>query len=182
MKELYDGKVYFGNVFEKLFMGNFILPSTEMIRRSCIHPKNMFNEDYKRAEDQDFHLRFSKNHAIAFLNLSTTDYRIHIENKLSGKTNIPELIKNTIDSRISVIHSNDNFLQNNKNLVKKVLSKDYARLSYYYLSVFNKKDAIAFAIESLKKKRFQFKAYYLLLLAMVPIKTLDILKNIKKYF
>lgn len=176
----FDQSIYFGNVFNKLFMGNFILPSTELIKRRSIYPSCMFNEEYRRAEDQDFHVRFSRDHIIAFLNLSTTDYRINIKNKLSENKNIPELIANSIETKLSTIRNDNDFSNNNRHFIRYVLSKDYARLSYYYLTELKCREAKIHAMRSVNQKPIQLRAYYLLLLANLPRSILNCLRNFKR--
>ena len=176
----YDKHVYFGDIFSKLFMGNFILPSTVILKRSCIDASMLFNEKYKCAVDQDFHLRFSKRYTIGFINISSTDYRINIQGKLSDNKNIPRLIKNTIDTRLEAIKYDNSFLINNKKLVNKVLSMNYLRLSYYYLTELNCNEARKYALKSLPYKYTYFKPFCLISLSMLNPKALEYLNNIKK--
>ncbi len=176
---LSDSYVYYGNIFDKLFMGNFILPSTEIIRRSSLRPPFLFNEKYKCAVDQDFHLRFSKNHKIAYIDISTTEYRINRKGQLSGKQNTSQLILNTIETRLRVINEDSEFLSQKRGLIKKVLAKDFLRLSYYYLSELDMKSSRKYAISSLRYKPLLIKSWVIFLSSFFPPFVLSLIRSFK---
>lgn len=171
--------IYYGNIFDKLFMGNFILPSTEIIRKSSLGPPFLFNEKYKCAVDQDFHLRFSKNHKIAYIDISTTEYRINRKGQLSGKQNTSQLILNTIETKLRVINDDSEFLSQKRGLIKKVMAKDFSRLSYYYLSELDTKSSRKYAITSLRYRPLLVKSWVIFMSSFFPPFVLSLFRSFK---
>lgn len=174
-----DNTIYYGNVFCSLFKGNFILPSTVILRKSCLETNTWFEEKYRCAEDQDFHLRLSRTNIFAYVDCSLVNYRANRKNKLSGNNNIPDLILNTIKSREEVLRKYPSFAQKNTSLVKEVMARHFSRLSYYYLSVFDCKKAALFARKSLSYDYWHIKAWVILFLSRFPGSFLGLVYKIK---
>ena len=170
----------FGSVFFELCKGNFILPSTTIYRRSSLeNPSHRFNESYRCAEEQDFHLRFSMRHSVAWLDAVTTEYRIGRAGKLSGNPNTPRLIFNAIETMQDLYKQNEELQSGRKNLYREVMGRHHARLAYYYLSVLNRKDARKQAVESLRYAPFQPKPIAVGALSFLPVFALNLMGKIK---
>jgi glycosyltransferase involved in cell wall biosynthesis len=178
---LNDNRIYYGNIFYMLFKGNFILPSTEIFRRKSLDFYPFFNENYKCANDQYFHLRFSKNHKIAYVDCSTCEYRINRKGKLSDKQNIPRLILNTIDTRLHIIREDNELASKNERLIKQVMANDYLRLAYYYLSESDTNNSRRYAIISLKYNLVKFRAWLIFLSSFFPKHILDTMRLFKSF-
>ena len=173
-------KTSHGNVFFVLFKGNFILPSTTLFRRKFIDRIGLaWNEAYRCAQDQDYHLRFAKHFPVAFLDTVTTGYRVQREGKLSGNTNVPDLINNTITTLESVINDGRDMFSHKEKLFKEVFGKTYFRLSYYYLSEYQRAEAKKSALCSLKREHLNPRALILLLLSYLPKQLLRYLAWVK---
>ncbi len=67
--------IYMGNAFPWLVLGNFILPSTAVIKRSAFMSLSGFDENFRYAEDTEFFLRLSKDLNFFFIDLPLTGYR-----------------------------------------------------------------------------------------------------------
>ena len=170
----------FGSVFFTLCKGNFILPSATIYRRSSLeNPSLRFNESYRCAEEQDFHLRFAMHHKIAWLDAVTTEYRIGREGKLSGNPNVPRLILNSIETMQDLYRQNEELKSGRKDLYRMVMGKHHSRLAYYYLSVLNRKDARKQAAESLRYAPFRLKPIAVGALSFLPVFALNLMGKIK---
>jgi len=170
----------FGSVFFELCKGNFILPSTTIFRRSSLESSGLrYNESYRCAEEQDFHVRFAMNHSVAWLDAVTTEYRIGREGKLSGNPNVPRLILNSIETMQDLYKHNEVLRSSRKDLYNMVMGMHHSRLAYYYLSVLDKPNARKQAAESLKYAPFRPKPIAIGALSFLPDFMLNLLRRLK---
>jgi glycosyltransferase involved in cell wall biosynthesis len=172
--------IYHGNAFRQLFQGNFVLPSTEMFRRECLHRGLRFNEQYRCATDQDFHLRLARNHRIAYVGCPAVDYRINRKGRLSSNKNTAAMIYNTIESRKRIIAAEPQFASMEKTLIREVLGKNYSRLAYFHLSELKKGKAAAAALRSLGYAPANLRPWLVLALAAVPSPLLKTVRRLKQ--
>jgi glycosyltransferase involved in cell wall biosynthesis len=176
-------QVRFGRVFQELCKGNFILPSTTLFRRNHVERIGLrFNETYRCAIDQDFHLRFALHHPVAYLDAVTAEYRIGREGKLSGNPNTPQLILNTIETIMDIFGERDDLRIRNRNLFRKVMGKNYARLAYYYLSVKERANARKYSLASLEHEAFRLKPVMILVMSFAPPLVLAFFERLKRLF
>jgi glycosyltransferase involved in cell wall biosynthesis len=70
-------KLFRGNVFDKLFLNNFIPMPTVMIRRTTLGEVGIFNPKYEIAEEYDLWLRIAEHYPIDFTEEPLAKYRIH---------------------------------------------------------------------------------------------------------
>lgn len=177
-----DGfRVHFGPAFRELCKGNFILPSTTLFRRADIERIGLrFNESYRCAIDQDFHLRFALHHSVAYLDAVTADYRIGREGQLSGNPNTPQLILNTIGTLEDVFRESDGIRTEHGALLQQVMGRNYARLAYYYLSVLDRANARKHARASLGYEPFRLKPAGILAASFTPRFGLALLGRLKR--
>lgn len=73
-----------GDLFQALFVRNFITASAVVVRRACFQRVGLFNESLDQAEDYDLWLRIARDYPIAFINQPLCRWRKHAGN-LSGK-------------------------------------------------------------------------------------------------
>jgi glycosyltransferase involved in cell wall biosynthesis len=174
-------RAHFGPVFRELCKGNFILPSTTLFRRSHIERIGLrFNETYRCAIDQDFHLRFALHHPVAYLDAVTAEYRIGREGKLSGNPNTPRLILNTIETLENIFRERENLRTEHSALFQMVMARSHARLAYYYLSVLDRMNARKHAHASLSYEPPLLKAVWILLASFTPLFVLEVLGRLKR--
>ncbi len=176
-------RAHFGRVFRELCKGNFILPSTTLFRRSHIETIGLrFNESYRCAIDQDFHLRFALHHPVAYLDVVTVEYRIGREGKLSGNPNTPQLILNTIETLTDVFRERKSLRTEHKALFQEAMGKNHARLAYYYLSVLDRENARKYARASLGYDPFRLSPAGILAASSCPLFVLEFLGRLKRFF
>jgi glycosyltransferase involved in cell wall biosynthesis len=172
--------VHHGDGFSQLFRGNFVLPSTEMFRRECLSHELQFNERYRCATDQDFHLRLARRFPVAYIECAAAWYRINRMGKLSGKNNTATLIRNTIETRKQIIAEDTQFAREKRGLVREVMGKSYARLAYFHLRELEKGKAVVAAFHSLSYLRGQWRPWLVLALAVVPSPLLNAARRLKQ--
>ena len=174
-------RVRYGSIFPEICRGNVMLPSTTIFRRGAIVAEGLrFNESYRCAIDQDFHLRFSMKHDIAYLDATTADYRIGRAGQLSNARNIPWLILNTIstlkDVRMVEREADEPF----SNLISEAIARRHAVLAYYYLSELETTEARRHAREALEYRTLSPRALGIFVLSLAPIRVIRWLGDLKR--
>ncbi len=74
--------IYQGYVFPRLFIRNFILNLTVMIRREVLEKSGLFDEDREliSIEDYELWLRIAMHYPVGYINERLASYRIHSSN------------------------------------------------------------------------------------------------------
>lgn len=172
-----DVEVHWGDVFEYLVFGNFILPSTVLMKKDVITVVGLFNEKYRVAEETEFFLKVAKNHVLAYVNKPLTLYCLPDSTHLSGKNNTEQLIRNNIEILSNHLSQSNPGTQVAK--VRKAMGRCYYRLSYYYLSVLECKNARASGVQAIHFDSVQWRAYLIFFLSFLPNSMIRILGHSK---
>lgn len=69
-----------GFCFQRLFMGNYLVMPTVMIRKRCLEKSGLFDESLTAVEDYDLWLRISLYYKIGFVSKILAQYRVHPSN------------------------------------------------------------------------------------------------------
>ncbi len=93
-----DHTVFAGDPFDLLFLGNFGLPSTALIRSSLIRRAGGFDTSFRVAGDNEFFHRIAAQGNVAIVMSPLAVWRVGRSDKLSGSSNTPELIANAYRS------------------------------------------------------------------------------------
>lgn len=88
--------LYSGNIFDDLFMGNFILPSTMVFRKEYADTVGRFLPHLRTQQDYEYWLRFSKMHSLGYIDEVLVKYRRH-EKQLTNFSNIKNIITNVLE-------------------------------------------------------------------------------------
>ena len=169
---------YWGNIYKYLFLGNFILPSSVLFKKSSLKHVGMLNEAYKVAEETEFFLRFSKFYDVGFINNPLLYYEVPEPDNLSGKKNTEKLIKNALKIQIDSMISNQNELEND-DMFFKGISITHSRLAYYYLSEYRMLDSRKYAICGIKTYRRNIMPYMIFIISYIPQSVLNYLLKMK---
>ena len=103
-------------------------------------------------------------------------------NKLTSNKNISLLILNAIQIQENFIKINPQFYSDNLKICRKAIGKSYSRLSYYFISVFNKRVSLKNALVSCKWYPFSTRPYVLIFLNLIPYFILNLAKSYKKKY
>ena len=71
--------VYRGQVFDELFLGNFILPTSMLVRRSAANEIGEFRPDLRTQQDYEYWLRFAKRFRLGYVDAPLVRYRRHAQ-------------------------------------------------------------------------------------------------------
>jgi glycosyltransferase involved in cell wall biosynthesis len=180
----YGGKTidcFWGNVYPYLFLGNFILPSSVILKRESLKEVGLFNERYRVAEETEFFLKYSKHNAIGFINSPLLYYELPESDNLSGKKNMEKLMKNALKTQIDSLLPDYKCYQKRAGHYDKGLSMTYCRLAYYYLSEYKIDEARKYAMFGIRAYYYHIKAYVIYLSTFIPKSILASFEKMKKW-
>jgi glycosyltransferase involved in cell wall biosynthesis len=167
-----------GKVSKDLILGNFIPTSTVMIRKSCFEKIGLFDESFELCEDIDLWVRLSMIYEI--------DYCPSILAKLRSRsdsltTNLEIFLLNEIAFKNKIIRENPGLLID---LPSKSFARFYEPLFhlglFYLLRTRNPEKANRIFRQYIKRNPYNSKAYFLLILTVLPFK-LSARFQIRKY-
>lgn len=174
-------KIYYGNVANQLFRGNFILPSSVVMRKSIVDHLGGFDEKYRIAEETDFFLRVCSLYDAAYVDRTLVDYLIKRDGNLTGSPNSERLIRNAITIQKKYLEAHPNLYRTKKSFFDRAVAKSYTRLAYYFLTMKNNEDARLEAKSSISWNPKQFKAYSYWLLSFSPEIFMNAAGKMKRY-
>lgn len=170
--------IYSGNCFSWLILGNFIMPSSVMIKRKLFLAQGGFDPEFKVAEDSEFFLRLAKTTRFFYI-----DHPLHVY-KRSSKSLVSMHLKELLEYGIKGVEkncsSNEIVREKYKERINASLGRRKADLAYLYLSELNKKQALINAIIALKYNIISLKAWSVILWTLVPRQLLGLARDIKK--
>lgn len=77
-------RLYLGDVFSAMVMGNLVLPSSVLMRRTRLEEVGRFDEHLVTGEDYEFFVRACRAGPVAFADISDVRYRMGTDDRLSG--------------------------------------------------------------------------------------------------
>jgi glycosyltransferase involved in cell wall biosynthesis len=170
---------YWGNIFKFLFLGNFILPSSVLMRKESLRPVGLFDESYSVAEETEFFLRFSRKYAMGFVDFPLLDYSLPSQDNLSGKGNLVRLIQGALRAQTEILENAPGDVEGDAHWFRRGVGGTYARLAYYYLTEGASGEARRSALAGLRACRRHPRNYLLLLAGLLPRPALRALASLK---
>ena len=159
---------YWGDIYDYLFLGNFILPSTVVVRKQSLFKAGLFNENIKVAEETELFLRYSRNNKLGFVNMPLVYYEMPDMENLSGKINTERLMKNSINIKIDSYISNRRINKKSNSYYLNSISNSYSKLAYYFLSEYKNTESRRYSLFAIKSSVYNIKAYVIWLLSYLP--------------
>jgi hypothetical protein len=171
-------RIYYGNVFWWLLLGNFIMPSCVLIRRETFLKANGFNPSYPVAEDTELFLRLSKTRDFMFVDLPLSGYR---KAEAGSLTKDPKpLMEYAIKALVENCLNDAACYQKFKNRINYGLSQVYGRLSYYYLSELMPREAFSGVLKSLRYYPLNKRAWMCCAGSLMPKGALALATKVKR--
>jgi GT2 family glycosyltransferase len=92
----HDG--YAGDVYELLFAGNIVLPSSALVHRSVFDRVGIFNPEYRLAEETEFFHRVAEASPVVIMLSPLVRYRVAQAGSLTVSANTARLVANALRS------------------------------------------------------------------------------------
>ncbi|HZS61744.1 MAG TPA: glycosyltransferase, partial [Gemmatimonadaceae bacterium] len=91
-------EAYAGDLYETMFRGNVILPSSTLVHRSVFEKVGTFNPSFRYAEETEFFHRVAAEFPVAILLSRLVRYRVAQVGSLTSSSNTEKLITNALKS------------------------------------------------------------------------------------
>jgi hypothetical protein len=127
-----DTRVYVGNIYSSMLLGNLVHTSTVLISRERIEKVHGFDESLALSgEDYDFHFRTCKWGKVCMVDVSSTEYQVDYDDQLTqyGKQVALNALK-TVNKAIALESGTGVF---SSQAIHTVLAKDHAWAAQEYL-------------------------------------------------
>jgi hypothetical protein len=162
--------VYWGNIFETVFLGNFILTSTVLLRKDAFLSIGGMDEGLRTGEDADFYLRFCKANEVAFMDVPAAEYGLTASNRLTGNNfGALELRTNWYRSLCNVLNAEKAFVGTHRAIVQRTLSERCCKIGYSLLAVSRNIRALEFFMKAIRHHPLNISAWGSLGLLILPI-------------
>jgi glycosyltransferase involved in cell wall biosynthesis len=176
--DLATSPYYLADVFQYMFSGNLVHPSTAIVRRERLRRAGPFQPEVTGfgAEDYHFYFRICSEGPVAFLDAPTTLYRIHS----AQMTNYNRLVEARANLRVITHWLPRRPLTLPKETVQRSLASSHAWLGSEELNAGNLRLATGHFWESLRRHKTQPSTFFMLIVSLIPQRGVGILRAIKR--
>ncbi len=166
-----------GHVFPWLLLGNFILPSAVVIKKSFFDSLGGFDINFRTAEDTEFFLRASMHSELHYIDLPLTGYR---ESTNGLTSNIERLLDNGMKAVFkNAVNDPEQYRLHKKNIHISI-ARRYGRMGAHQLIKKHRLRAWRFCLKGLKYSLWQKSLWKLFILSLLPFSFLARLGRLKK--
>ena len=158
-------KVYQGNVFDKLFLKNFIGTITVMVRKECFERAGYFNEEITRSTDWHQWLRIAYFYKVGYIDKPLAKYRW---NKGSISYDSARAYPDRLQIIGDIVALYPDYFARQKTLVRRAYGGGYFRYGYALFQAGESREAAGKWGKSLRNNPLQWKVYLYLLGLLIP--------------
>ena len=162
-----DPKLYSGDIFSEMVLGNLVHTSTVLLRRDRLERVGAFNVELRRAgEDYDFHLRTCREGPVAYLDIPAILYQRGRSDRLT--LNRIDLARNFLATITPVIERDRDRIRLPRIMLDEVLAEAHAWLGGCHLDLGDHRAARPELVASLRHKPKQPRIWGFLALSLLP--------------
>lgn len=164
-----DAKIYWGNIFSPMVMGNMVHTSTVLLRRERFERVRQFNELLKfSGEDYDFHLRTCREGPVAFVDVSSIKYQIGRNDQLTHRKYAIHMARNFLATIRPVLKRDRDRISLPRHMLLALQAFAYGWIGIEYFEIGDHAHALLYIRQSLHYRRAQPNMWALYLLALLP--------------
>lgn len=165
-----DVKVYWGDIFSQMVMGNMVHTSTVLLRRERVERVRQFNEMLKYSgEDYDFHLRTCREGPVAFVDVSSIEYQIGRTDQLTHRKYAIHMARNFLATIRPVLKRDRDRISLPKHMLIALQAFAYGWIGSEYFELGDHAHALMYIRHSLRYRRAQPNMWALYVLALLPV-------------
>ena len=158
-------RVYYGPVFQHMWVKPFIITSSVLLRRDCVIP---FKEG-RQTTDADFYIQLSRNHWLAYIDLPTIAYGLWKgEQKISGPTQDLVRYRQIVEAHQTFYGKGEDLSSAHARHYRSQLAYYLHRIAAEYLAGGQRRHAVESAFASLRVRKPQGAGYVILALSCLP--------------
>ena len=167
-----DPKVYSGDIFSEMVLGNLVHTSTVLLRRERFERVRTFNLDLRRSgEDYDFHLRTCREGPVAYLDAPSVLYQ---RGRADQLTVVPaykiDMARNFLATISPVIERDRDRIRLPQIMIDEVLAEAHAWVGECHYNLGENRSARSEFAASLRHKPMQPRLAAFLALSLLPPK------------
>lgn len=164
-----DSRLYYGDIFSQMVMGNLVQTSTVLIRRERLEQVRGFNEELLYSgEDYDFHLRTCRVGPVAFADVATIRYRVGAKDQLTQPCFSIHVARNWLSTILPVIANERDRINLPTSMIHRVLAEVYGWMGELQLSSGETREAAANLFRSLRFHFWQPRLAALAVISLLP--------------
>jgi GT2 family glycosyltransferase len=164
-----ERKLYTGQIFSQMIMGNLVHTSTVVIRRDRLEKVAAFNEELCfNGEDYDFHLRTCREGPVGFIDMATIRYQTGMADRLSRDEHSIYAALNCLKSCLPLIEQARSEIHLPDRMIRLRLAEMHRRAGEKLVNAGESAQARLHLRESLTHEFWQFKAWKFLTLSLLP--------------
>jgi GT2 family glycosyltransferase len=147
---------YAGDVYELLFAGNVVLPSSALVARSVFARAGVFDPDFRLAEETEYFHRVAAVAPAIVVMAPLVRYRVAQAGSLTASSNTPTLVRNALRSLDSALTLRQPATTAATNAWRAGRRQLLLRLAYAELSLYHAPAARAAAWRVMREQRGPF--------------------------
>jgi glycosyltransferase involved in cell wall biosynthesis len=168
-KRLDDPKLYSGDIFSEMILGNLVHTSTVLLRRERLERVGGFDTTIVDAgEDYDFHLRTCREGPVAYLDVVSIAYRTGSPDQITAGTNDIQFARSFLATIQPVIARDRERIRLPRIMIEEVLAEAHAWLGGGLYEAGEMRAARVELARSLRHKPNQPRVAAMLALALLP--------------
>jgi glycosyltransferase involved in cell wall biosynthesis len=168
--EVGSAKLYHGDIFGPMALGNLVHTSTSVIRRERLEKIRGFDESLVRAGvDFDFHLRTCREGLVAYADVPTIRYRIGMADQMTHPSRRVKMAENFLRTITPVLTHDRARLGLPQALIDDVLAEAEGFLGEALIDADDHAAARVHLLRSLRLRPRQPRSLRLLVLSLLPI-------------
>jgi hypothetical protein len=176
---LEGARVYWGDVFRPMLMGNLVHTSTSVIRRERLERVRGFDEKLVRAGvDFDFHLRTCKEGPVAYADVPTILYRIGLGDQMTHPSRRVKMAENFLRTITPLIESERDRIGLDQAMIDEVMAEGEAFLGQALLENGERAAARVHLLRSLRRAPIQPAVLRMLALTLLPPRAHEPLRRV----
>jgi glycosyltransferase involved in cell wall biosynthesis len=170
-------ETWYGQAFRWLMLGNFIMPSTLVMRKSVFVAGGGFDPQFRYAEDTEFFLRFSKTVPFLWIDAPLTGYRREAGTLLTG--NMLLTMRNATRAVVKHCVDDGDVYSGDPRWVRRAVSRRHTRMAYFCLSELHCDEARSHARAALRHRPLNAMAWAIAAGSMLPPSALRLARGLK---
>jgi glycosyltransferase involved in cell wall biosynthesis len=168
--EVGTARLYWGDIFGPMVMGNLVQTSTAVLRRARLTEVGGFDARLVRAGvDFDFHLRTCRVGAVAYADVATIRYRVGMADQMTRKSRQAKMAENFLRTITPVISRDRERIDLPQAIIDDTLAEAEAFLGSALADDDDHDAARGHLLRSLRLRPHQPAALKMLLLSMLPV-------------
>jgi glycosyltransferase involved in cell wall biosynthesis len=162
-------RLYTGQIFSQMIMGNLVHTSTVLLRRERLEKVRGFNEEFRiSGEDYDFHLRTCREGPVGFIDAATISYRTGMPDRLSGDVYKTHIAVNCLKTVRPWIEEQRSEIKLSNRMIRLRLAEIYAWVGDVLLNAGEASQARLHLYQAVRHQPWRLGAWKILALASLP--------------